>query len=166
MSFFLSWAGLIQTLFSALPQCSSQSGFRGVRPRLPESSQIPETDESAQPQPGHPQHQHIHRGIFRHALFFSTRLFVIKSSENGLMFLWTGTYLLTKIYNLYILPYTGCPLAPSAGQKTEFQIEELQRIVNAGTKTPVIILCLTELKRLTRVGGFRNSAVYKLNMHN
>lgn len=48
----------------------------------------------------------------------------------------------------------------------EFQIEELQRIINAGTKTPVIVLCLTELKKLTHVGGVKNSAVYKLNMHN
>lgn len=60
----------------------------------------------------------------------------------------------------------SCALVPSAGEKTEFQLEELQRIVNQGTKTPVIILCLTELKKLTHVGGVKNSAVYKLNMHN
>lgn len=60
----------------------------------------------------------------------------------------------------------GCSLVPPAGKKTEFQLEELQRIVNAGTKTPVIILCLTELQRLTHVGGVKNSALYKLNMHN
>lgn len=48
----------------------------------------------------------------------------------------------------------------------EFQIEELQRIINAGTKTPVYILCLTELKRLTHVGGVKSTSVYKLNMHN
>lgn len=60
----------------------------------------------------------------------------------------------------------GCPLVPSAGERTEFQLEELQRMISAGTKTPVIILCLTELQRLTHGGGVKNSAVYKLNMHN
>ncbi|XP_041807235.1 spindle and kinetochore-associated protein 3 isoform X2 [Chelmon rostratus] len=52
------------------------------------------------------------------------------------------------------------------GEKTEFHMEELRRITNAGTKTPVYLLCLTELKRLTQVGGSRNTSVYKLSTHN
>ncbi|XP_035533070.1 spindle and kinetochore-associated protein 3 [Morone saxatilis] len=52
------------------------------------------------------------------------------------------------------------------GEKTEFQMEELRRITNVGTKTPVYILCLMELKRLKHVGGARNTSVYKLNTHN
>lgn len=55
-----------------------------------------------------------------------------------------------------------CPLAPSAGEKTEFQMEELRKITNVGAKTPVYILCLTELKRLVHVGGTKNASVYKL----
>lgn len=78
--------------------------------------------------------------------------------------LWTSTNS-EQNHNL-CMNLMGCPLVPSAGEKTEFQMEELQRLVNAGTKTPVIILCLTELKRLTHVGGVKNSAVYKLNTEN
>lgn len=59
-----------------------------------------------------------------------------------------------------------CSVVPSAGEKTEFHMEELRRITNAGTKTPVYLLCLTELKRLTQVGGSRNTSVYKLSTHN
>ncbi|XP_049905162.1 spindle and kinetochore-associated protein 3 [Epinephelus moara] len=57
-------------------------------------------------------------------------------------------------------------LAESPGEQTEFQMEELRRICGVGTKTPVYILCLTELKRLTHTGGARNTSVYKLNTHN
>lgn len=59
-----------------------------------------------------------------------------------------------------------CSVVPSAGKKTEFQLEELRRITNVGTKTPVYILCLTELKRLTHVGGAKTTSVYKLSTHN
>uniref|UniRef100_A0A3Q3EX94 Spindle and kinetochore associated complex subunit 3 n=1 Tax=Labrus bergylta TaxID=56723 RepID=A0A3Q3EX94_9LABR len=52
------------------------------------------------------------------------------------------------------------------GENTEFQMEELRRITNVGTRTPVYILCLTELKRLSHVGGARNTSVYKLSTHN
>uniref|UniRef100_UPI0037E7603A SKA complex subunit 3 n=1 Tax=Semicossyphus pulcher TaxID=241346 RepID=UPI0037E7603A len=52
------------------------------------------------------------------------------------------------------------------GEKTEFQMEELRKITNVGTRTPVYILCLTELKRLKHVGGARNTSVYKLITHN
>lgn len=56
-------------------------------------------------------------------------------------------------------------MAPSAGEKTEFQIEELRRIGNVGAKTPIYLLCLTELKRLEHVGGARDTSVYKLITH-
>ncbi|XP_035031414.1 spindle and kinetochore-associated protein 3 isoform X1 [Hippoglossus stenolepis] len=49
------------------------------------------------------------------------------------------------------------------GEKTELNLEELKRITNVGTKTPVFVLCLTELKRLQQVGGAKNNAVYKLS---
>ncbi|XP_010776569.1 uncharacterized protein [Notothenia coriiceps] len=52
--------------------------------------------------------------------------------------------------------------AESEGEHTEFQMEELQRICMVGTKTPIFILCLTELKRLKHIGGARNTAVYEL----
>ncbi|XP_071337795.1 SKA complex subunit 3 [Trachinotus anak] len=55
--------------------------------------------------------------------------------------------------------------AECRGEKTELQMEELRRITNVGTKTPVYILCLTELKRLEHVGGARNTSVYKLSAH-
>nr|XP_046260297.1 spindle and kinetochore-associated protein 3 isoform X2 [Scatophagus argus] len=57
-------------------------------------------------------------------------------------------------------------VADGPGGKTELQMEELRRITNVGTKTPVYILCLTELKRLTHVGGAKNTSVYKLSTHN
>ncbi|XP_067373314.1 spindle and kinetochore-associated protein 3 isoform X1 [Channa argus] len=47
-------------------------------------------------------------------------------------------------------------------EKTELHMEELRKITNVGTKTPVYILCLTELKRLKHIGGVRNTSVYKL----
>ncbi|XP_074551041.1 SKA complex subunit 3 [Halichoeres trimaculatus] len=49
------------------------------------------------------------------------------------------------------------------GEKTEFRMEELKRITSVGARTPVYILCLTELKRLSHVGGARDASVYKLN---
>ncbi|XP_076603784.1 SKA complex subunit 3 [Chaetodon auriga] len=52
------------------------------------------------------------------------------------------------------------------GGKTEFHMEELRKITNAGARTPLYLLCLTELKRLTQVRGSRNTSVYKLNTHN
>ncbi|XP_034550311.1 spindle and kinetochore-associated protein 3 [Notolabrus celidotus] len=53
-----------------------------------------------------------------------------------------------------------------SGEQAEFQMEELRRITNVGPRTPVYILCLTELKRLKHVGGARNTSVYTLSMHN
>ncbi|KAM3607681.1 uncharacterized protein V6R79_011703 [Siganus canaliculatus] len=44
------------------------------------------------------------------------------------------------------------------GEKMEFQMEELRKITKVGTKTPVYILCLTELKRLKHVGGTKNTS--------
>ncbi|XP_045910916.1 spindle and kinetochore-associated protein 3 [Micropterus dolomieu] len=55
--------------------------------------------------------------------------------------------------------------AECQGEKTEFPMEELKKITNVGTRTPIYILCLTELKRLQHVGGARNTSVYKLNTH-
>ncbi|XP_019956103.2 SKA complex subunit 3 isoform X2 [Paralichthys olivaceus] len=52
------------------------------------------------------------------------------------------------------------------GEKTELNLEELKRITNVGTKTPVFVLCLTELKRLQHMGGAKNNAVYKLSAQN
>ncbi|XP_056246117.1 spindle and kinetochore-associated protein 3 isoform X2 [Seriola aureovittata] len=51
------------------------------------------------------------------------------------------------------------------GGKTELQMEDLKRITNLGTKTPIYILCLAELKRLEQVGGARDTSVYKLSTH-
>ncbi|KAL3056000.1 hypothetical protein OYC64_018660 [Pagothenia borchgrevinki] len=56
--------------------------------------------------------------------------------------------------------------AESEGEHTELQMEELCRICAVGTKTPVFILCLTELKRLEHIGGARNTSVYKLCTQN
>ncbi|XP_060944771.1 spindle and kinetochore-associated protein 3 isoform X1 [Limanda limanda] len=56
-------------------------------------------------------------------------------------------------------------IAEFPGEKTELNMEELKRITNVGTKTPVFVLCLTELKRLQQVGGAKNNAVYKLSAH-
>uniref|UniRef100_A0A3P8Q8D6 Spindle and kinetochore-associated protein 3 n=1 Tax=Astatotilapia calliptera TaxID=8154 RepID=A0A3P8Q8D6_ASTCA len=60
-----------------------------------------------------------------------------------------------------------CPfsVAPSAGETTEFQMEKLKKIISVGTKAPVYILCLTELKRLKHVRGDRNTSVYRLITH-
>ncbi|KAM9804793.1 SKA complex subunit 3 [Neosynchiropus ocellatus] len=49
------------------------------------------------------------------------------------------------------------------GGKTEFQMEELTRVTKAGTRAPIYILCLSELRRLKLVGGARNTSVYRLN---
>uniref|UniRef100_A0A3Q3QZB9 Uncharacterized protein n=1 Tax=Monopterus albus TaxID=43700 RepID=A0A3Q3QZB9_MONAL len=51
-------------------------------------------------------------------------------------------------------------------QKTEFRMEELKKITSLGAKTPVYILCLTELQRLKHVGGTGNTSLYKLVTHN
>ncbi|KAK9537224.1 hypothetical protein VZT92_004859 [Zoarces viviparus] len=50
----------------------------------------------------------------------------------------------------------------SRGEQTEFRMEELRRICSAGNKTPIYILCLTELRRLEHTGGASNTAVYRL----
>nr|XP_040056532.1 spindle and kinetochore-associated protein 3 isoform X2 [Gasterosteus aculeatus aculeatus] len=50
----------------------------------------------------------------------------------------------------------------AAGGQTEFRMEDLRRICFTGTKTPVYILCLTELRRLEHAGGERSTSVYKL----
>ncbi|XP_029386577.1 SKA complex subunit 3 isoform X2 [Echeneis naucrates] len=50
------------------------------------------------------------------------------------------------------------------GEKTEFHMEELKKITNVGTKTPVYILCLTELKRLDVVKEAKNKTVFKICM--
>ncbi|KAM3862191.1 LOW QUALITY PROTEIN: SKA complex subunit 3 [Diretmus argenteus] len=50
--------------------------------------------------------------------------------------------------------------------REEFLMEELQKITCVGTKAPIYILCLTELKRLERVHGVESSSVYKLLSHN
>ncbi|XP_070694499.1 SKA complex subunit 3 [Pempheris klunzingeri] len=55
--------------------------------------------------------------------------------------------------------------AECPGEKREFQMEDLRGITNVGAKTPVYILCLTELKRLEHVGGARSTSVYKLSTH-
>lgn len=52
------------------------------------------------------------------------------------------------------------------GGNKEFQMEELKKITNVGAKTPVYIICLTELKRLMHVGGTKANAVYKVCAHN
>ncbi|XP_075887018.1 SKA complex subunit 3 [Nelusetta ayraudi] len=51
------------------------------------------------------------------------------------------------------------------GGNKEFQMEELKKITNVGAKTPVYIICLTELKRLMHVGGTKANAVYKVCAH-
>ncbi|XP_069569484.1 SKA complex subunit 3 [Brachyistius frenatus] len=52
------------------------------------------------------------------------------------------------------------------GEITELQMEPLKRVISVGTKAPMYILCLTELKRMTHVDGVRNTSVYKLITHN
>lgn len=59
-----------------------------------------------------------------------------------------------------------CSVVPCAGERTELQMGELRKITNVGTKTPVYILCLTELKRLKHVGGASNTSLYKLCTNN
>ncbi|KAM6955383.1 SKA complex subunit 3 [Lycodopsis pacificus] len=50
----------------------------------------------------------------------------------------------------------------SQGEQTEFRMEELRRICSAGNKTPIYILCLTELRRLEHTGGASNTSLYRL----
>uniref|UniRef100_A0A8C2ZR40 Spindle and kinetochore-associated protein 3 n=1 Tax=Cyclopterus lumpus TaxID=8103 RepID=A0A8C2ZR40_CYCLU len=50
----------------------------------------------------------------------------------------------------------------SRGGQTEFRMEDLSRICVTGTKTPLYVLCLVELKRLQQTGGARGSSVYTL----
>ncbi|XP_068185830.1 spindle and kinetochore-associated protein 3 [Antennarius striatus] len=57
-------------------------------------------------------------------------------------------------------------LAECRGEQTEFQMEDLRRITSVGVKTPVYVLCLTQLNRLAQVGGAKNSSVYKLCTNN
>lgn len=56
-------------------------------------------------------------------------------------------------------------MAEYQGETTEFQMEKLKKIISVGTKAPVYILCLTELKRLKHVRGDRNASVYRLITH-
>ncbi|KAM9850636.1 SKA complex subunit 3 [Aulostomus maculatus] len=51
------------------------------------------------------------------------------------------------------------------GEQVDFQMEELRTVINSGTKAPIYVLCLSELKRLEHVGGAKSTAVYKLNLH-
>ncbi|XP_023124484.1 spindle and kinetochore-associated protein 3 isoform X1 [Amphiprion ocellaris] len=52
------------------------------------------------------------------------------------------------------------------GGTSEFQMDQLKRIISVGTLAPVYVLCLTELKRLKHVGGVKENSVYKLiNKH-
>ncbi|KAJ0047345.1 hypothetical protein NL108_002490, partial [Boleophthalmus pectinirostris] len=48
---------------------------------------------------------------------------------------------------------------------TEFHIEQLKQMINFGAKTPLFIVCLSELKRLDQIKGTRNNSVYKLKTH-
>ncbi|XP_051814718.1 spindle and kinetochore-associated protein 3 isoform X1 [Acanthochromis polyacanthus] len=48
------------------------------------------------------------------------------------------------------------------GGTSEFQMDQLKRIIGVGTLAPVYVLCLTELKRLKHVGGVKENSVYKL----
>lgn len=54
-------------------------------------------------------------------------------------------------------------MAPSAGEKTEFDMGELNNIIGAGANAPIFMLILTQLERLTQVRGSRNTSVFKLN---
>ncbi|CAL1582972.1 unnamed protein product [Knipowitschia caucasica] len=53
-------------------------------------------------------------------------------------------------------------IAKCKGNKMEFHVEELKQMINCGEKTLLIIVCLSELKRLDHVKGTRNNSVYKL----
>ncbi|XP_031171968.1 spindle and kinetochore-associated protein 3 isoform X2 [Sander lucioperca] len=55
--------------------------------------------------------------------------------------------------------------AESRGEQTEFLMEELRGICLVGNKTPVYVLCLTELNRLKHMLGVGNNSVYKLCTH-
>ncbi|XP_034741263.1 spindle and kinetochore-associated protein 3 [Etheostoma cragini] len=55
--------------------------------------------------------------------------------------------------------------AESRGEQTEFLMEELRAICLVGTKTPVYVLCLTELNRLKHMLGVGNNSMYKLCTH-
>ncbi|XP_020776061.2 spindle and kinetochore-associated protein 3 [Boleophthalmus pectinirostris] len=56
-------------------------------------------------------------------------------------------------------------IAMCKGGKTEFHIEQLKQMINFGAKTPLFIVCLSELKRLDQIKGTRNNSVYKLKTH-
>ncbi|XP_032386183.1 SKA complex subunit 3 [Etheostoma spectabile] len=56
--------------------------------------------------------------------------------------------------------------AESRGGQTEFLMEELRAMCSVGTKTPVYVLCLTELGRLKHVLGVGNNSTYRLCTHN
>lgn len=55
-----------------------------------------------------------------------------------------------------------CCWALSAGEMTTYTMEELKRISSLGTRAPVYVLCLKELKRLKQVEGSANTSVYEL----
>lgn len=46
--------------------------------------------------------------------------------------------------------------------KTEFHMDELMRMIDFGPKTPLFILCLSELKRMVQISGTRSNSVYEL----
>ncbi|XP_034057347.1 spindle and kinetochore-associated protein 3 isoform X2 [Gymnodraco acuticeps] len=91
---------------------------------------------------------------------YKNRLSVVSESE----FQTLPKYMrLMTLHNLNeVVEHINTFTAESEGEHTEFQMEELQRICMVGTKTPIFILCLMELKRLKHIGGARNTAVYKL----
>lgn len=56
-------------------------------------------------------------------------------------------------------------MLPSTGNKAEFHIDELKKMIDFGAKTPMFVLCLTELKRLDHIKGDKVNSVYKLHTH-
>ncbi|XP_061580394.1 spindle and kinetochore-associated protein 3 [Cololabis saira] len=52
------------------------------------------------------------------------------------------------------------------GEMKEFTMDKLRKMIDVGTKAPVYVLCLKELKRLNHVDGNMDSAVYKLITQN
>lgn len=56
-------------------------------------------------------------------------------------------------------------IAKCRRDKREFHIDELKLMIDLGAKTPLFILCLSELKRMIQIRGGRNNAVYELETH-
>lgn len=53
-------------------------------------------------------------------------------------------------------------IAKCRRDKTEFHIDELKRMIDFGAKTPLFILCLSELKRMIQIRGTQKNSVYEL----